>query len=64
MKIKFNSMMMSSVQLIRLNFSCPKLSDRLLYQSEAEQLVLERGLVAAEPEVSGIQGTTSLSYKK
>ena len=41
------------------------MSDRLLYQSEAEQLVLERGLVVAEPEVlfsifvgaSGIQGS-------
>ena len=40
------------------------MSDRLLYQSEAEQLVSERGLVIAEPEVpsfrfsgtSGIQG--------
>ena len=28
------------------------MSDRLLYQSEAEQLVLERGLVVAEPEFS------------
>ena len=40
------------------------MSDRLLYQSEAERLVLERGLVDAEREVpffrflgsSGIQG--------
>ena len=51
---------------IRLHISCPKMSDRLL--SEAEQLVLERGLVVAEPEplifsffvflgASGIQGT-------
>ena len=39
--------------------------DRLLYQSEAEQLVPERGLVVVEPEVpfpfflgtSGIQGS-------
>ena len=36
---------------VRLHFSCPKTSDRLLYQSEAEQLLLERGLVVAEPEV-------------
>ena len=26
------------------------MSDRLLYQSEAEQLVLERGLIVAKPE--------------
>ena len=47
-----------------LHFSCPKMSDRLLYQSEAEQLVPERSLVFVEPEVlfsvflgiSGIQG--------
>ena len=40
------------------------MSDRLLYQSETEQLVLERGIIVAEPEVpfsrflgaSGIQG--------
>ena len=31
---------------VRLHFNCPKMSDRLLYQSEAEHLVLERGLVA------------------
>ena len=36
---------------VRLHFSCPKMSDRLLYQTEVEQLVLERGLVVAEPEV-------------
>ena len=36
---------------VHLRFSCPKMSDRLLYQSEAGQLVLERGLVVAEPEV-------------
>ena len=34
-----------------LHFSCPKISDRLPYQSEAGQLVLERGLVVAEPKV-------------
>ena len=28
------------------------MSDRLLYHSEAEQLMLERGFVVAEPEVS------------
>ena len=27
------------------------MSDRLLYESEDQQLVLERGLVVAEPEV-------------
>ena len=27
------------------------MSDKLLNQSEAEQLVLERGLIVAEPEV-------------
>ena len=51
---------------VRFHFSCPKMSDRLLYQTEAEQLMLERGLVVAEPEVpffrfsgglwNGIQG--------
>ena len=48
-----------------LYFSCPKMPDRLLYQSEAEQMVPERGLVVVEPEVpfsvflgtSRIQGT-------
>ena len=47
-----------------LHFSCPKMFDRLLYQSEAEQLVLKRDLVIEEPEIplfrfsraSGIQG--------
>ena len=37
---------------VRLHFSCPKMFDRLLYQSEAEKLVLERDLVVTEPEVS------------
>ena len=36
---------------VRLHFSCPKMSDRLPYQSEVEQLVLERGLVVAKPVV-------------
>ena len=36
---------------VRLHFSCSKMSDRLLYQSDSEQLVLERGLVVMEPEV-------------
>ena len=43
------------------------MSDKLPYQSEAEQLVLERGFVVPEPEVlfsrfsraSGIQGIWS-----
>ena len=34
---------------VRLHFNCPEMSERLL--SEAEQLVLERGLVVVEPEV-------------
>ena len=33
-----------------LYFSCPKMSDRLLYQSEAAHVVLERSLGFAEPE--------------
>ena len=42
--------------------------DRLLYQSEAEQLVLERGLVVAEPEVpffrfSGASGIQSNKHR-
>ena len=32
-------------------FQLSKMSDRLLYQSEAEQLMLGRGLVIAEPKV-------------
>ena len=36
---------------VRLHFSCQKVSNRLLYESEAEQLVLGRGLVVTEPEV-------------
>ena len=47
---------------IRLHFSCPNMSDRLLYQSEAEQLMLERGLVVPFSRflgASGIQGTKS-----
>ena len=56
--------MVVAVVEVLLHFSCPKMSDRLLYQSEAEQLVLERGLVVMEREVpfsrclgaSGIQG--------
>ena len=47
-----------------LHFSCSKMPERLLYQSEAEQLVPERGLAVVETEVpfsvflgtSGIQG--------
>ena len=33
-----------------LHFSCPKMLDRALYKSEADQLVPERGLVVVEPE--------------
>ena len=40
-----------AVAEVGLHFSCPKMSDRLLHQNEAEQLVLERGLVVAEPDV-------------
>ena len=40
-----------AVTEVHLHFSCPKVSDRLLYQSEAEQLVLERGLVVEGPEI-------------
>ena len=46
------------------------MSDRLLYQSEAEQLVLEGDTVVADPDVtvfhflgtSGIQGSLDLDF--
>ena len=39
------------------------MSDRLLYQSEAEQLVLERGFVVAEPEVPFFWGPLKSGIK-
>ena len=41
----------AAVEEVLLHLSCPKMPDRLLYQSETEQLVLERDIVVAEPEV-------------
>ena len=52
---------------VRMHFSCPKMFNRLLYQNEAEQLVLERGLVVAEPEVPffrSFRGLWSPGYLK
>ena len=49
---------------VRLHFSCPKMSDRLLYQSEAEQLVLERGLVVEETDVPFFPGASGIQGKK
>ena len=48
-------------QRVTLHFSCPKTPDRLSYQSEAEQLVLERGHVVAEPEVPFFRVSGDLS---
>ena len=56
-----------AVVKVPLHFSCPKMPDRLPYQSQDEQLVLEQGLVVAGPEVqffcvlraSGIPGLES-----
>ena len=53
------------------HFSCPKMPDRLLYQSEAWQLLPERGLVVVEPEVpfsvlagtSGTQGNPAVAVE-